>query len=326
MCSPSLRRAGLAACAAALLYLAAAGAAAAKLCGDDVAGQDVPCACGDILVSSVVLGDDPVTSTVCPRDGLLIRAQDDRSAIRLDLHGHTLRGSGVGTGLRVLDGGPGGLRIVSSGGPARIEEFGEGIVSRGGNSLALIEDVLVHGARGDGVRVDGRAFVIRRVAVEQVKRDGFSLNGAGFEVSDTRASDSGRYGYSVMGQSGVIGTAGHGNVAERSGMAGFNVMGNGHTLEACTARGGLKDGLALATTTLELRDCQAADNAADGIAGIGSHWQLAGNQAVGNGGDGLTARGPGMVDAGGNRGSGNRGTGRERAAVQCRIGSEPCRP
>ena len=69
--------------------------AAAKLCGDDVNGQDIPCACGDILASSVVLGDDPVTTEVCPRDGLLVRAQDERSAIRLDLHGHTLRGSEV---------------------------------------------------------------------------------------------------------------------------------------------------------------------------------------------------------------------------------------
>jgi len=299
--------------------------AAAKLCGDDVNGQDIPCACGDILASSVVLGDDPVTTEVCPRDGLLVRAQDERSAIRLDLHGHTLRGSGNGTGLRILNGGPGGLRIVSSGGTATLQGFGDGITSRGGENLALIEDVVVHGGKGDGIRVSGRSFIIRRVVVEQVARDGFSLNGAGFEITDTRASDSGRYGYSVMGQSGSIGTAGHGNVAERSAIAGFSIMGNGHTLDTCTARDGQKDGVMLLATKLDVRNCDASGNAGNGIAGVGSHWQLAGNHAQGNGGDGVSARGLDMIDGGGNRGSDNRGAGRARVVVQCEIGGAACR-
>jgi hypothetical protein len=313
--------------AAALVGLAVP--AGAKLCGDTVDGRDVPCACGDVLVSSVVLDADPVTTEVCRRDGLIVRAQAGGSPIRIDLHGWTLRGSGAGTGLRVLDGGPGGARIVSGGGSATIERFGDGITARGADGVALIEDVLVRGSSSDGVRVSGHAFVIRRVAVEQVKRDGFSFTGAGFEVSDTRASDCGRFGYSVMGQSGIIGRPGSGNVAERSGTAGFTIMGNGHTLEACTARDGHKDGVALLATKLDVRGCEATGNAGDGIAGVGSHWQLAGNRADGNGGDGLSARGPGMVDGGGNRGADNRGTDnrgteRARAVVQCAIGSAPC--
>ena len=32
----------------------------AKLCGDNVDGRDVPCACGDTVVSDLVLNDDPV--------------------------------------------------------------------------------------------------------------------------------------------------------------------------------------------------------------------------------------------------------------------------
>ena len=313
-----------AAVAVALAVLAAP--AAATLCGDAVDGHDVPCACGDVLVSSVVLDGDPVTAEICPRDGLLVRAQDGRSAMRIDLHGHTLRGSGAGTGLRVLDGGPGGARIVSTGGAATIERFADGITARGAQGVALIEDVRVRGSSSDGLRISGRGFVVRRVVVEEVKRDGFSFTGAGFEVSETRASDCGRFGYSVMGHSAIVGRPGGGNLAERSGTAGFNVMGNGHTLEACTARDGHKDGLALLATHLEVRDCAATGNAGDGIGGVGSGWQLAGNRAEGNGGDGLSARGPGMVDGGGNRGDDNRGTGRERSVVQCVIGSAPCRP
>ena len=51
--------------------LGMASAAAGKLCGDDVDGADVPCACGDVVVSSTVLDDDPVVSGApCAHDGL----------------------------------------------------------------------------------------------------------------------------------------------------------------------------------------------------------------------------------------------------------------
>ena len=40
--------------------LVGAGQVGAKNCGDDVAGQDVPCACGDTVVSDVALNGDPV--------------------------------------------------------------------------------------------------------------------------------------------------------------------------------------------------------------------------------------------------------------------------
>jgi hypothetical protein len=102
------------------------------------------------------------------------------------------------------------------------------------------------------------------------------------------------------------------------------VMGIGHTIEACTARNGRKAGVALQATRIDLRGCAALDNGTDGISGVGSRWQLADNRADGNGGDGLRARGPGMIDAGGNRGSGNQGGERQRDVVQCSIGDAPC--
>src|SRR5579862_3150946 len=99
----------------------------AKLCGDDVQGRDVPCACGDTLVSSVVLTDDPVTTTVCPGDGLIVRPSGV-VGITVDLNGQTIRGSNRGSGLWVL---AGGARVVSSRQPAHIEHFRDGVVAQG---------------------------------------------------------------------------------------------------------------------------------------------------------------------------------------------------
>src|SRR5262245_16693351 len=78
------------------------GPALARLCGDDVDGQDIPCACGDVLVSSVVLRDDPIVSgDPCPQDGLVVRAPDARRGLVVDLHGSVLRGVGGGVGIRI---------------------------------------------------------------------------------------------------------------------------------------------------------------------------------------------------------------------------------
>lgn len=301
-----------------------AGSAFGKRCGDDVDGADVPCACGDEVVASTVLGDDPVTRATCPYDGLLVRAAAAGASLELDLAGHTLRGNGRGAGLRVLDGGPGGASIVSRAGPATLEGFDDGIVARGRDGIALVQDLAIRGSGRDGLRVTGRDFVVRRVTVAGARRDGFALGGTGFEISETRAEDCARFGYLVMGDSGVIGGPGSGNTADRSGMAGFNLMGIGHTLADCAARGGRRDGVVLQAAQLDVRGCLAVDNSGDGITGTGNRLRLTGNRAVDNGGDGVAVRGPGMSDGGGNRGRGNRGAGRERAAVQCAIGGAAC--
>lgn len=318
------RRARAATLAVLLAALGLAGPAAAKRCGDDVDGLDVACACGDAVVASTVLTDDPVTTTVCPHDGLLIRAERAGESLLLDLGGHTLRGRHAGVGVRVLTGGPGGARIVSRAGVATLQDFDDGVVGRGRDAVALLEDLTVRGSRRDGVRITGRGFVVRRVTVAGARRDGFALGGSAFEISDTRAEDCGRFGYLVMGDSGIIGGIGNGNVADRSGTAGFSLMGVGHTLADCRARGGRKDGVVLQAAQLDVRACEARDNAGDGISGTGNGLHLAGNVALDNGGDGVLVRGPRMLDGGGNRGAGNRGDGRERPAVQCAIGGAAC--
>ncbi|MGH7788011.1 MAG: right-handed parallel beta-helix repeat-containing protein [Candidatus Binatia bacterium] len=308
------------------LGLAAAGnPAAAKLCGDSVDGQDVPCACGDVLVSNLQLTDDPVASEVCAEDGLIVRAPDARRGLVIDLRGATLRGSGRsgGSGIRVIAGGPGGARIVSSGGVATISGYDDGITARGSDTVALIEDLVVADSARDAVRITGRDFEIRRVEARRARRDGFGLGGSGFLITDTRAADCGRFGYFVMGDTGTIGRSGAGNLAERSGNSGFNIMGAGHTLAECAAREGRKDGVFLQAIGLDVRSCRAEANQGTGIAGMGSTWRLADNVALDNAGDGIAVRGTGLTDEGGNRGEKNRG-GERPTAVQCAINGTAC--
>jgi hypothetical protein len=302
-----------------------AASVSAKLCGDDVEGADVPCACGDIVVSSVALDADPVVhGPPCAHDGLVVRAPESRRAVIVDLRGATLRGSGAGAGIRIVAGGPGGGRVISSGAPGTIAGFGDGIVARGSDTVALIEDVVVIDNRRDGLRISGPDFEIRRVDVRGAHRDGFALGGRGFRIAQTRAADCGRFGYSVMGHAGQIGRAGAGNVAERSGEAGFNIMGGGHALADCTAAFGRKSGVHLQALDLEVRGCRATDNGGDGIEGVGSQWRIAGNEAMRNAGDGIAVRGVGLLDEGGNRGADNRGAAGTREVVQCAISGTPC--
>jgi hypothetical protein len=64
-------------------------------------GGSVPCACGDRVVLDRTLDDgvDPVTTTVCPADGLIVA-----DGVTLDLGGAILRGRGAGAGVRIETG------------------------------------------------------------------------------------------------------------------------------------------------------------------------------------------------------------------------------
>jgi hypothetical protein len=323
MRASTLRHAGLAALvwAGGLVAAPALGA----LCGDDVDGRDVPCACGDVVVSSLALDGDPVMQGApCPGDGLIVRATATRRAVILDLRGATLRGAGAGAGIRIVAGGPGGARVISTGGAATIAGFTDGIVARGDDTVLLIEDVIIANSRRDGIRVTASDFEIRRSEVHAAQRDGFSLGGLGFRIAETRAVDCGRFGYAVMGHAGNIGFPGAGNVAERSGHAGFNIMGGGHAVSDCWAAFGERAGVHLQALDLDVRGCRATDNGGDGIEGLGSQWRMSGNEALRNGGDGVAVRGIELVDEGGNRGAGNRGRDGARDAVQCAIAGAPC--
>jgi len=297
--------------------------ASGKLCGDSVDGHNVPCACGDTVVSDVVLADDPVTQSVCPSDGLIVRAADAAHGVTIDLHGHTLRGSGSGTGVWILYGGPGGARLVSADAPALVEGFEDGVVAQGSDSVALIEGLRVRHSAHDGVRVRAENYRIHATDVETSGRDGFSLDGHGFEITATHAFNSGRFGYFVVGENGLIGVAGAGNRSEGSGHAGFRLSGNGHQLIECAASAAGDAGVQLNGMHYTVSGCVAERNLGDGMTGIGMDWHLSGNRAMDNGNNGLVVRGAGLADGGGNRGARNRGR-HEQTPAQCEINGIAC--
>ena len=309
-----------------IFLLAAARPAAAKFCGDDVAGADVPCDCGDIVVSNLTLADDPVTSTECGGDGLVVRAPEASAGVTVDLNGKTLRGGKRGTAIWVVDGGPGGVRVVSSGGRAAIEGFRDGIVARTAQVVALVENVNVRRCSRDGVSLGGADYQVRAVDVSDAGRDGFALGGRYYRCDGTSAVRSGRFGYFIDGQNGTIGRVQAGNTAEQSGNDGFHIMGSGMRLNLCVATGNRKDGVTLRGAGHEVTACDARGNAHDGISGEGANLAFYANGAEDNGRDGLAVTGGHLVDGGGNSGSGNRGEGLQRPAIQCEIGSAPCQP
>ena len=300
--------------------------ASAKLCGDDVQGQDVPCDCGDIVVSDLVLGDDPVTQSPCPGDGLIVRATGATRGVTVDLHGKTIRGAGSGTGVWVLYGGPGGARVASSGGRASIETFRDGVVAHGIDSLAALDGVTVVQSVRDGVRVETTNYEVTNVEARDSGRDGIAASGNGFRLSASRAFGSGRSGFYVFGNDGMVGLPGAGLLAESGKGDGINVMGMGHRIVDSVANANQEDGLHIYGMRLDLRGCTATRNGDDGIDGMGMDWTVAGNTADDNDGNGLVVWGWQIVDEGGNLGSGNRGLNEGNRVTQCEISGWPCRP
>jgi hypothetical protein len=299
----------------------------AKLCGDKVDGVDVPCECGDVVVSDLTLATDPVASGACQRDGLIVRAADAKRALTIDLAGRTLRGDGRGVGIWLFQGGGAGARIVSTGGPGVIEGFRDGILGQGPASVSLVDGVTVQGAKRDGLRLlDVAAVEIRNTTVVGAGRDAFWVSGKGYRLAGNRALKSGRVGYHLMGTEAVVGAAGAGNVAEESGGDGFSVIGKGHRLVGCVATRSRREGMKLSGTGYEVIDCRAQDNGGDGIAGRGMEWRVAGTRALDNGGNGLVISGRAIVDVGGNVGAGNRGGRQRRAVLQCQLGEVTCTP
>jgi hypothetical protein len=306
--------------------------AAAKLCGDDVNGEDVPCACGDTVVSSLALAGDPVLDTPCPADGLIVRVSDARPGVTIDLRGATLRGQGRGTGLWVLNGGDGGARVTSTGAPGVIEGFNDGLFAKGSDSVALVENVTFAGNGRDGMRIVADDYEVRNSSARDSGRDGFAVMGNGFRVTSTRAEHSGRAGYWVMGMNAHLGAPNASVVTAGSGYHGFFLMGWGIVVDHCEASGAKEDGVHLSGMHIEVHDCIVTENGDDGIGtGGGGAWSLSGNTATNNDGNGILVGGPydpvrGAYnsDAGGNSGSGNRGMGQSRPAVQCEISGRPC--
>jgi hypothetical protein len=300
----------------------------AKLCGDDVEGRDIPCDCGDTVVSSVVLRDDPVTRRECPSDGLIVRGMAPDGGLTIDLQGKTLRGAGKGAGIWILAGGKTGVRLL--GGPERatISSFSDGVLASRMEAVALIRNIVIRSSTRDGLRVSGRGYRVEDVESYSSGRDGFSLGGSDFTITGNQAVSSGRFGFFITGQNGSIGSPHERdwNRAILSGTTGFNLLGSGHRLVGCEAMHNGRDGVALRGAQHQVISCRAERNMADGITGTGTAWLLRANSTRANRNDGLVVRGVALVDGGGNGGVENLGDLSQRATVQCEIAGAPCQP
>jgi hypothetical protein len=309
-----------------LVALVGAVPVGAKLCGDDVDGVDVPCACGDVVASDVVLGDDPVVQAPCPSDGLVVRATGAKHGVTVDLNGKTIRGEGNGTGVWVLYGGPGGARVVSSGGRASIVAFRDGVVAHGIDSLAVLDGVNAVSSGRDGIRIEAQGYEITNAEARDSGRDGIATSGRSYRVSAAHAAGSGRWGFYPIGNDATLGAPGAGLVAEWSKEAGIQLMGMGHHVVDCVANGNGADGVHLYGMHLEVRGCSATHNAGNGIGGMGMDWAMSANSADDNDKNGIVVGGMHVTDQGGNRGSGNRGLNQRRPVSQCEISERPCLP
>jgi hypothetical protein len=177
-------------------------ATAQAVCGDDVDGERVACACGDVVVSDTkLLVDDPVVRNRCISDGLLVRAASDARSIRLDLSGFSIVGLGVGTGIRVLDGGSEGAVIL--GGPegraATIAGFRTGLRGHGQRSVAEVRNLVLKGNEADGMVLRGDGTRIVDVIAEANGRDGLRLGGRGPEIQNSHGVVNRRHDVRVTG-------------------------------------------------------------------------------------------------------------------------------
>ena len=307
-----------------VLFLTSIGPPAfAAVCGDNVAGQDVPCRCGDTVGSSVVLTDDPVTMTQCRRHALVVSLGREVTGVEIDLNGKTLRGSGKGAGLWVTSGGSDGVRIVSNSTPALIEGFRDGIAARTMGTVQVIDNVIVNNSVRDGIHILSDGVQIRDSEAYNSGRDGFFVRGEAWVLQGLHAFNSGRHGLRVSGNMGTIGVRRSGVTIESSGHTGINVMGIGHRVIDCVVIGGRGDGVTTGGVYHEVNGCLVVDNDGTGLKG-GSHFtRLQNNRAEHNGLNGILFPGSGIQDGGGNVGFGN---GAENSiAKQCEIGGAPCR-
>jgi hypothetical protein len=180
--------------ASSLIFLAASALAD---CGDSIDGARVPCRCGDIVIADTRLQpDDPVVTERCPADGLVVRASVQARAVVVDLNGQEIRGSGVGTGVRILHGGVEGAEIVGGVGsvPGVISGFREGVRSTRPDGLRLLTHVVVRESREAGVVVRGNRALIESVRVEGNGGDGLRASGRSVDLFGVKADGNGGRG------------------------------------------------------------------------------------------------------------------------------------
>jgi Right handed beta helix region len=246
--------------------------------------------CGAKLTANTTLtATDPVTTTACPSNGLIISADD----ITLDCGGLTISGKGPGIGIKI-DPTLGGATIKN----CTVQGFNKGILL-GAAGSNLVTNVISQNNKDVGVEVSSDGNVLEAVLSQNNGGLGLHLTGDGNYATAAVAIGNKKAGFSLAGKDNTF----KNNVAVSNKAQGFTGTIRSTLFTNNVAIGNTTDGVALGGGTIALPN------------------EYGGNNAFANGGNGILVTGanPAInVDAGGNAGLGNLG------AVQCQIAGSPC--
>ncbi len=300
--------------------VALAGFAWARDCGDTAApgGINVPCACGDTVVTNTTLispnadpaNGDPVVSTAdadtCPGDGLLM-APPNLTRMTLNLGGNAIRGSGASgsAGLRIVGA---GVRVSIRNGTLR--NFETGLTNSGGiatgdariREVSAVQNVV-------GIKLEGNGHEVDTNQALDNTHIGIQVTGNSNMLIFNQVSRSGNNGMEVIGDqnrldtnrvnrnlgSGIVADGNRNlvtrNLADNSGIDGIQVIGNGDadpaTLEVWKnkATKNSRNGITVDGNDLEIVANQGSINTEDGISVLGSGNHMDTNIALDNKGD-----------------------------------------
>lgn len=172
-------------------------------------GTKIPCNCGDTVTSNTNLNSShPVTTTVCPDEGLTVLGTGTSAFRTLQFNGNTIRGSGTGTGTGVIISGD-RVRLFSG----IITDFQDGVGAIGNTNNSIISGINASGNSDAGIDIAGHSNTI----------------------STSQAFSNGGNGITVVGNTNTIMTS----EASSNDGDGLNIVGNGNTVSANKA---LSDG------------------------------------------------------------------------------------
>jgi parallel beta-helix repeat protein len=236
------------------------------------------CDCGDTITTTGSLSGDPVTTAICPGDGLLIDGTD----INVDLSGYTIRGSGGGTGIKIL--GTARNVVVHN---ADVTGFATGV---GGTLICTtteardcrITDMTVIG-NGVGIDLAGSHATIDTVNAIENAGDGIRVTGSFNRVVDHAvATRNIGNGIVIAGDSGLVeDSQALGNIGD-----GIHVQGDANTVLNNDAFGNSSHGIAATGNRNLVRKNDAGDkskgNFLDGIRIIGGGNVIRENRVYAN--------------------------------------------
>jgi parallel beta-helix repeat protein len=287
--------------------------------------------CGDVITQDTRLDSDLID---CPGNGVTIGAAN----IRLDLAGHTVDGSGSGTGVDNT-GGYDGVKIENG----SIKDFGSGVFLNGAAGNQLRELVLSNGSAGIVLansvesRVEKNStsdygswglvlFVSNRNRIEKNSFTNSSFRGAyGLQLldSDGNAIEKNFASHSFAAAFDIFAGSDDNNVDKNTGSDSFF----GLSVQDADRNILTKNVVSLATDGIFLDNRsegtlisanEAFQNSDDGIHVEDAAATLTRNTANDNGDLGIEAV-PGVTDGGGNRATGN-GNPAQCVNVSCRTG------